>query len=35
MIHAIDKKQMYDSVITRKENASRVELYYTDVSDQF
>jgi len=35
MINFIDKKQMYDSVITGKKCFERVELHYIDVSDEF
>ena len=36
MIDVFDQKQMYNSEITGKENASKaLELYYVDVSDEF
>ena len=36
MIDVIDKKQICDSVITKKEIYFwRLELYYIDVSDEF
>jgi len=36
MLDIFSKKQMYDSVITGKENASKDwNMYYIDVSDKF